>query len=184
MLMINKQTIYDKNNFTWDLVKFFELEDNNDFFKVYDQLVELYIDGYKNLEDYHYKDLKDIKDYIKWLFYHSKENRLIIIAKVEKEIVGFIAGNISYYDKKIEKTVMNIHELVVKPNYRSKGIGSYLIYEFIKRAKNKNKQRNKKIDHVILWVGENNQKAKKLYENIGFYTIDKVNKWIKMIMKL
>ena len=79
---------------------------------------------------------------------------------------------------------MNIHELVVKPNYRSKGIGSYLIYEFIKRAKDKNKERNKRVDHVILWVGENNMKAKKLYENIGFYTIDKVNKWIKMIMKL
>lgn len=152
--------------------------------KVKDELVNLYQEAYKDLEDYHYTDIQDIQNYINWLHSHNKETSLIILAFCGKEIIGFIAGDTYYYDKEQSCFVSNIHELVVKPEFRGLGIGTHLIYEFITRAKNKNKQLDKKVNQVILWVGKNNQKAIKFYTNLGFSVHSKTNKWIKMKMNI
>lgn len=132
------------------------------------------------MQDYHYIKKEDIENYISWLFNHNRSSAIIIIAMINKEISGFIAGDSFYYDKEQEEWVMNIHELVVKPNYRGLGIATHLIYEFISRSKIKNKQKNKKVNQVILWVGKDNKKAQKLYTNLGFSFVSKNNKWLKM----
>lgn len=136
------------------------------------------------MDDYHYKNKKDIENYIDWLYFHNTENSLVIVAKNNQEMVGFIAGDCLYYDKNFQRNSINIHELVVKPEYRGRGIATYLISEFITRAKQKNKQKNKKAEFAILWVGENNHRAIKLYKNLGFSICEKNKKWLKMELKL
>lgn len=136
------------------------------------------------MDDYHYTDIQDIQNYVQWLHNHNEETSLIILASCGKDVIGFIAGDIYYYDKEQSCLVSNIHELVVKPEFRGIGIGTQLIYEFITRSKEKNKQLGKKVNQVILWVGKNNQKAIKLYTNLGFSIHSKANKWIKMKMNI
>lgn len=145
-------------------------------------MVNLYEQAYKTMDDYHYKDHNDVVDYIKWLFEHNRDSSLIILAIKDQRLIGFIAGDTYYYDKDLEENVMNIHELVVDPEYRGIGIGTHLIYEFIKRAKEKNKEKGKKVSQVILWVGKENEKAQKLYTNLGFSSCKRSGKWIKMKM--
>jgi len=117
------------------------------------------------------------------LYSHNPSSSVIIIAKIGKEIVGFISGDAFYYDKELSY-VMNIHELVVDPSYRGRGIATFLIYEFIKQSKEINEQKDRKIDKVILWVGKNNHRAIKLYQNLGFSYFSKSGKWIKMVMNI
>ncbi|MFN3477879.1 MAG: GNAT family N-acetyltransferase [bacterium] len=160
------------------------MEDPQDFFEVRNTLIELYQRSYAEMDDYHYKNEKDIEQYIDWLYFHNTENSLILLAKKNQEIVGFIAGDCLYYDKKLQRNSINIHELVVKPEYRGMKIATYLIGEFITRARQKNKQRNKKVEFAILWVGENNHKAMNLYKTLGFSVCKKDKKWLKMELKL
>ncbi|MCS6955186.1 MAG: GNAT family N-acetyltransferase [Candidatus Calescibacterium sp.] len=147
-------------------------------------MAELYQKAYEDLDDYYYKNRNDVVNYIEWLYNHNKDSSLVILATKDNEIIGFIAGDTYYYDKDSSNYVMNIHELVVKKEFRGLGIATQLIYEFINRSKQKNKEKNKKVNGVILWVGKNNQKALKLYTNLGFTIQHKTNKWIKMRMNI
>jgi len=182
MLYVSKKTIY-KDSFTWELIKFYRIEDFRDFSEVKNDLVQLYIKAYKDLDDYHYKTLDDIEKYIYWLYSHNLESSVVIIAKIGRDIVGFIAGDAFYYDKDVSY-VMNIHELVVDPLYRGRGIATSLIYEFIQQSKSINEEEDRKINKVILWVGKDNTRAIKLYQNLGFSYLSKSGKWIKMIMNI
>jgi len=78
-----------------------------------------------------------------------------IIAKLGKEILGF-AGIIDTVDQ------MEITNIVVKKNYRNKGIGNILLNKLISISKEINK------NEIILEVNENNIPAIKLYEKNGF----------------
>ncbi|MCS7244087.1 MAG: GNAT family N-acetyltransferase [Candidatus Calescibacterium sp.] len=160
------------------------MEDSQDFLKVQEEMVELYQKAYEEMDDYYYKNSKDVFNYIEWLYNHNRDSALIILAKKDNQIIGFIAGDTHYYDKDSSNYVMNIHELVVKKEFRGLGIATQLIYEFINRSKQKNKEKDKKVNGVILWVGKNNQKALRLYTNLGFSVQYKTNKWIKMRMNI
>lgn len=81
-----------------------------------------------------------------------------IIAKINNQIVGF-AGVIDTVDQ------LEITNIVVKKDFRKKGIGNKLLLELINIAKKSNK------NEIILEVNSNNLSAIKLYEKNGFKNI-------------
>lgn len=81
-----------------------------------------------------------------------------IVAKKENEIIGF-AGVIDTVDR------LEITNIVVKKSYRKNGIGTILLKEFIKIAKEKGK------NEISLEVNSSNLAAIKLYEKNGFKNI-------------
>ena len=87
-----------------------------------------------------------------------ENNSTHIMACIEKEIVG--VGRIHLKSK--EK--MQIRYMAVKENYRSKGIGTLILKELEKRAK------NKPIKYIILNAREN---ALQFYINNGYSIIAK-----------
>lgn len=81
-----------------------------------------------------------------------------IIAKIEKEIVGF-AGVIDTVDQ------LEITNIVVKKSFRKNGVGNALLAELIKTAKESNKT------EITLEVNNTNLVAIKLYEKNGFKNV-------------
>ena len=60
------------------------------------------------------------------------------------------------------RPLINIHDLAVLPEYRSKGIGRRLIHEVERKARAIN------CCKLTLEVQENNHRARKMYEQVGF----------------
>lgn len=85
----------------------------------------------------------------------NNPNSYYIVAKASTEIVGF-AG--------IWKSVDDIHitDIVVKKDFRKKGIGSLLLEKLISMTK------ELKFKELTLEVNSNNEPAKKLYLKFGF----------------
>lgn len=81
-----------------------------------------------------------------------------IIAKINKEIVGF-AGVIDTVDQ------LEITNIVVRKDFRKKGIGNELLTELIKLAKENDKEK------ITLEVNNTNLAAIKLYEKNGFKNV-------------
>lgn len=81
-----------------------------------------------------------------------------IIAKINKEIVGF-AGVIDTVDQ------LEITNIVVRKDFRKKGIGNELLTELIKLAKENGKEK------ITLEVNNTNLAAIKLYEKNGFKNV-------------
>lgn len=81
-----------------------------------------------------------------------------IIAKINREIVGF-AGVIDTVDQ------LEITNIVVRKDFRKKGIGNELLTELIKLAKENGKEK------ITLEVNNTNLVAIKLYEKNGFKNV-------------
>ena len=81
-----------------------------------------------------------------------------IIAKINKESVGF-AGVIDTVDQ------LEITNIVVRKDFRKKGIGNELLTELIKLAKENDKEK------ITLEVNNTNLAAIKLYEKNGFKNV-------------
>lgn len=81
-----------------------------------------------------------------------------IIAKINNEIVGF-AGVIDTVDQ------LEITNIVVKKNFRKRGIGNELLKELIEYAIKNDKEK------IILEVNITNIPAIKLYEKNGFKNV-------------
>ena len=93
-------------------------------------------------------------------------NKVYIVAKQNEEIVGF-AG---FMRNLLEVEIMNI---VVKKNYRRKGIGKLLLQKMIEKAKNDGAR------EIFLEVNENNKIARQLYQNAGFVEVGKRKNYYK-----
>lgn len=81
-----------------------------------------------------------------------------IIAKINREIVGF-AGVIDTVDQ------LEITNIVVRKDFRKKGVGNELLTELIKLAKENGKEK------ITLEVNNTNLAAIKLYEKNGFKNV-------------
>ena len=88
----------------------------------------------------------------------ESENSIYIVAKSNKEIIGF-AGIKILLD---EADIMNI---VTKKCYRNQGIGTLLLKNLISISRNLN------LHSLSLEVNEENKTAIHLYENLGFKNI-------------
>ncbi|RMH81434.1 MAG: GNAT family N-acetyltransferase [Acidobacteria bacterium] len=140
------------------------------------KLVEVYLEGYKGLEEYAYTHPDDVQVYLNWLF--RRDIAGIWIAKDKNRIVGFIASDGNWFSKREGKVVGALHELVVLPEYRGKGIGKKLVEKALEYFKDRG------LDTVELWVGDQNKQAIEFYKSLGFQEKDRFNYWVRMTKTL
>ena len=88
-----------------------------------------------------------------------KNQRFIALGAFDKdELIGVITCDFNEFDADIEG-------VVVKKEYRNRGIGALLISELEKKLKKAHKEK------IFLEVRKSNLPAKKLYEKMGFNVI-------------
>lgn len=101
-------------------------------------------------------------------YYSGKEitelldkEHILFVAKEDNKVAGYIFVKMS-----LEIDDAYIDFIGVDSNYRSKGYGKKLLYTALKTFKENG------ISSLLLWVNKKNEGAIKLYENIGFITVD------------
>ena len=139
-------------------------------------LVDLYLLGYKGLEEYSYTHPDDVQAYLNWLF--RRDVAGIWLAEEDSKVVGFIASDGNWFSKREGKVVGAIHELVVLPEYRNRGIGRALVQKALEYFKSRGR------DMAELWVGDENKQAIDFYKNLGFEERDRFNYWVRMTKAL
>ncbi|MEJ7553237.1 MAG: GNAT family N-acetyltransferase, partial [Aquificaceae bacterium] len=132
-------------------------------------LVDLYLLGYKGLEEYSYTHPDDVQAYLNWLF--RRDVAGIWLAEEDSKVVGFVASDGNWFSKREGKVVDAIHELVVLPEYRNRGIGRALVQKALEYFKSRG------LDMAELWVGDENKQAIDFYKNLGFEERDRFNYW-------
>lgn len=147
--------------------------DEKTFREVLGQLIDVYLDGYRDMKEYAYRARGDTKRYLKWLYHCDPQS--FFIAEENENILGFISGARSWWDKTFGE-VGEIHEIVVRRDHQSKGIGTKLMEQEISYL-------SKYHGTIGLWVGENNYRAMKFYEKFGFKEVGKVGIWMRMIRR-
>ncbi len=135
-------------------------------------LVDLYLRAYQPLGDYYYRHRAEVKAYLKWLRHRDPQGSFI--AYDEDRPVGFIATD-SRWD---HGTIGAIHELVVDPEYQGRGLGRALLLRGMAYL------RSRGCRVCELWVGERNQRARALYQALGFRENGRWGKWIQMTRSL
>ena len=140
------------------------------------RLAELYLEGYKGLEEYSYTHPDDVRAYMRWLWKRDPEG--IFVAKVDGEIVGFVAGDANWFSKREHRKVGAIHEIVVYPRYRGMGIGHALMERILEYF------RDKGLHVAELWVGDENYNAIEFYRKLGFKEKGQYNYWVRMTLDL
>ncbi len=140
------------------------------------QLIDVYLKAYKGLEEYAYTHPEDVKSYLNWLW--NRDHEGFFVAKVGDKIVGFVAGDANWFSKREKKRVGAIHEIVVLPEYQEQGIGKALMEKVLNYFKEKG------LDAVELWVGDENRKAYEFYRRFGFQENGRYNYWVRMTKKL
>lgn len=106
-----------------------------------------------DLDKNNFSNFFDEKFYIEKIL---EEN--LLVAVIDKKIVGFILFN-SVFDE------AEIYKIVVSKDFRKNGISKELMKNFIEKVKKKD------ILKIFLEVRESNIPAIKLYENFGFENI-------------
>ncbi len=139
-------------------------------------LVDLYLLGYKGLEEYSYTHPDDAQAYLNWLF--RRDVAGIWLVEENGKVVGFIASDGNWFSKREGKVVGAIHELVVFPEYRNRGIGRALVQKALEYFKSRG------LDMAELWVGDENKQAIDFYKNLGFEERDRFNYWVRMTKAL
>lgn len=140
------------------------------------KLVEVYLEGYKGLEEYAYTHPDDVQAYINWLF--RRDVAGIWIAEENGKIIGFVASDGNWFSKREGKVVGAVHELVVLPEHRSKGVGRALMEKAMEYFKSRG------LDLAELWVGDENTPALEFYKKLGFEERDRFNYWVRMTRAL
>jgi len=138
------------------------------------KFIEVYKSAYKNMKKYAYRKDKNIKWYFKWLL--KRDENGVFIAEINGEAVGVVACDSNWLG--LYEDVGEIHEIVVRDEYKGKGIGKKLM----EKAEEYLKSKGHRI--IELWVGEENHLAKKFYEKLGYKAKDKFGEWIRMVKEI
>ncbi len=140
------------------------------------ELVNVYLEGYRGLEEYSYTHPDDVRAYMNWLWRRDSEG--IFVAKIDDRIVGFVAGDSNWFSKREHRKVGAIHEIVVLPEYRRMGIGHALMERVLDYF------RQRGLHVAELWVGDENYRAIEFYRKLGFRERGQYNYWVRMTLDL
>ncbi len=134
------------------------------------ELEILYLEAYGQDYLYAYRDPKRVRRYLRWLLKHAQGGFWVAFDRGRP--VAFLALQ---PDCRFQgKTIPEIHELVVAPGYRKRGLGQRLMEEAFRFLGARGHKK------VALWVGEHNYQAQKFYERLGFKETDHQGAWIRM----
>jgi ribosomal protein S18 acetylase RimI-like enzyme len=136
-------------------------------------LLNIYKRSYEGLEEYAYTRNREIKSYIRWMLSRDR-NGFIVAELAESRKVGFVMVDTNWLSPFERRKVGEIHELVVLPEFRNRGIGSMLVLKAFEYMSLKNR------NVAELWVGYKNLSAQKFYKKLGFEERDHFGKWIRM----
>jgi ribosomal protein S18 acetylase RimI-like enzyme len=92
------------------------------------------------------------------------QGNMIVVAEVEKKVIGKMD---LMQKKREEKEFLYVERLIIKEEYRNKGIGK----KFLEYAAQECKKRNLK--YLDVAVRDENEIAKRLYHSSGFEIIGK-----------
>lgn len=133
--------------------------------------VETYLRAYSGLEEYSYSSRSRVKAYFKWLL--NRDSAGVFVAEVKGEVAGFICSDAHWRSDRYDAGA--IHELVVAPEYRRRGVARRLMEAALAHIKERGRR------GAELWVGVENLSARRFYESLGFRAEDTVGKWLRMI---
>ena len=88
-------------------------------------------------------------------------SKLVLLAVIEGEFVGLTNCFINFGTFAC-KLFINVHDVVVRPDFRGKGVGRALMNGIIARAEQMD------CGKITLEVREDNPKAQALYKSVGF----------------
>ncbi|MDZ7374517.1 MAG: GNAT family N-acetyltransferase [candidate division KSB1 bacterium] len=145
--------------------------DYSEFRSWVDHLVSLYVRAYEGMEQYAYRGRRRIYKYIYWLYRGDPELFLVAWSR-ESRPVGFISAHRHWVDPDLGE-VGNIHEMNVDPQFQGRGVGRRLFRTVLEKLCREHSR-------VMLWVGAGNQRAKQMYERLGFREVVRYDEWIKM----
>lgn len=92
----------------------------------------------------------------------SDQNNVILVAQLDKKIVGYLYGYVDDTNKIKAEFEAFINSIYVEEQYRNEGIGTELIKNFIDKVKSKNAK------YVYIENLVSNEVAKYLYSKLGF----------------
>ncbi|MFA0784487.1 MAG: hypothetical protein YYHSYBAR_002878 [Candidatus Fervidibacter sacchari] len=142
-----------------------------------EDLIEVYKSGYEGLEEYAERTEEDIRDYLEWLY--DGDPNGFLVAEANGELIGFVSVHSDWWDRRYQRRTAEIHELVVRKDWQSKGVGRALMMAALDYA------RAQGCDYASLWVGEGNWKAREWYRRLGFEEVGKGwSVWVRMVKKL
>lgn len=136
------------------------------------ELARIYERAYETLGGkYAYHGKGRIYSYLLWL-YRGDPECFLVAWNGRNEPIGFISAHRHWHDSQLGE-VGNIHEMDVDPDYQGKGIGKKLFETMLERLKREHQR-------VMLWVGEENHRARRMYERFGFREVGRHGEWVKM----
>lgn len=116
----------------------------------------------KGPSNQHFQESKERQE--KRLKEQAKGRAAYLVAEENGKIIGHVF--LKYYGSTNDPESPDMEDLYVKQEYRSKGIGTRLIYECEQHAKEKG--------YTSIGLSVNptlNSKAKKLYEKLGYFDV-------------
>lgn len=106
---------------------------------------------------------------------NSHPTSIVLLAGMNDQYLGMTVCFETFATFSVKKCI-NIHDLIVKPEYREKGIGRALLNKVIEIAKERDCAK------VTLEVREDNYKAQMLYHDLGFADCEPPMKfWVKKL---
>ncbi len=144
----------------------------DEFREVREELVKLYLESYQGLEKYSYRAPWMVRRYLNWLYKGDPSG--FFVAEEGGAIVGFASVHSRWFWG--GEIFGEIHELVVAPAHRRRGIGSALLRHAIDFLRSKKRKR------IGLWVGRENEQAKRLYRKFGFRPTDVYDVWERWVL--
>lgn len=137
-----------------------------------DAFTRLYALAYRGLEQYAYTRRRDIRRYFKWLL--ARDPNGFFVAELD-EPIGFIACDTNWFSFIEKRLVGEIHELFVHPAYRNRGVGRTIVQRAIEYARSRGRRL------ITLWVGRDNEAAKRFYRKLGFIETATYGIWTRMV---
>ncbi len=138
-------------------------------------LLDLYMAAYRDHPEYGESSRKKARRYLQWLRRH---HTFFQVAEVGDRLAGFVVVDTNWEDEYGQK-VGEIHELAVHPDFWGQGVGQRLLeaaLDFI---------RSQGLDRARLWVGEENWRARRFYQRLGFReTGVGWGPWVRMVKRV